>query len=135
VCFQSEEAVLFAPSTVWGGNAMNKNEMVAQLSERIGVEKGHAELMVNEILAIEVVPSLFRRSAVERITELTSLDRVKAELAVNEFVGAITDKPALFEEVVDRFTNVAVKTNNCRDCFDCDGCGNEMFAQMGMASR
>lgn len=108
---------------------MDKKEMVGQLSKRLNVAEASAETILNEMLAIKVVPNFFRKTAVERIVVTSALERDKAETAVNEFVGAITDRPAVFEEVVTAFTQAAL-TNDCDRCRDCFNCGSAALSQL-----
>ena len=113
---------------------MDKLEMIAQIKKKTGVDEERAEVILNEMLAIKVVPNFFRKSAVERLTTVTGIEESKAEMAVNEFVGAVTARPAIFEEVVGSFTEAAV-TNGCDQCRDCFNCGKEAFqaiAQLGI---
>lgn len=112
---------------------MDKSEMLARLKKKLSVDEEQAELILNEMLAIKVVPNFFRKSAVERLALVTNMQDSKAELAVNEFVGTITSRPAIFEEVIGSFTQAAV-TNGCDQCRDCFNCGKEAFqvlAQLG----
>ena len=108
---------------------MDKKEMVGQLSKRLNVAEASAETILNEMLAIKVVPNFFRKTAVERIVITSALAKDKAELAVNEFVGAVTDRPAVFEEIVGAFTEAAL-TNDCDRCRDCFNCGSEALSQL-----
>lgn len=101
---------------------MDRNEMINVLSQKLGVDQAESEKVLNEILSIQVVPNLFRKSAIQRIADITALDKNKAELAVNEFVGLATSRAALFEEVVQGFARGLATENKCDDCNGCDAC-------------
>jgi hypothetical protein len=106
---------------------MEKKQIIEHLTTKLGIDADQGEAMLNEILAIHVVPNLFRQTAVQRMMEIAKVDKEQAERAVNEFVGAVTSRAALFEEVVGAFTNAAV-TNKCDQCRDCFNCGKAAFA-------
>lgn len=101
---------------------MERDKLIKTLSERLGVDESKSEKILNEILAVNVVPNLFRKAAVARISTVTGLGREKSELAINEFVGAVTAQAALFEEVVGGFVHGVATENKCDDCNGCDAC-------------
>lgn len=108
---------------------MDKKQMLTHLKKKLGVDEPVAATVVNELLAAKVMPRLAREQSVEKIAQLSALDERKAEIAVNEFIGVITDGPAIFEEVIGAYAEVAV-TNGCDRCRDCFNCGKEMLQVM-----
>lgn len=108
---------------------MDRTDFIKQISKKLRIDEDESATILNEILAIRVVPSVFRNAAVQRIANVSTVDKDKAELAVNEFVGTLTSRAALFEEVVEAFGTAAIK-NECDVCRDCFNCGKEAFQDM-----
>jgi RPA family protein len=105
---------------------MDRSEVTDAIGKKLSLRPEEASIVVNEILALRVVPDLFRTAAVERIVSLSSLNKDKAELAVNEFVSAVTARASIFEEVISGFIARGID-DSCRSCDGCRNCGKEAF--------
>ncbi|MDH7578736.1 MAG: hypothetical protein QHH75_13185 [Bacillota bacterium] len=109
---------------------MKRAEFVNRLVEKAGLKPEAAEKALNEILAMRVVPKnlqMFRMAAEEKIMIATGADSRSAALAINEFVGAVTSRPALFKEVIEAFAKNAGIEDSCRSCDGCRNCKNIEF--------
>ena len=97
---------------------MEKYSFVNTMVAKLDLDTAEAELILNEILALQVLPDPFRSMSIQRIAAQTSLDAPQAEKVVNHFVGFVTDKANLFEEVIRGFASGAA----CRSCNCCAEC-------------
>jgi nucleoid DNA-binding protein len=95
---------------------VNKSELVNIVASRLSVDDNTADIAVNEILAVHILPDPFRRALVQKLIARSSLTEKKAEMAINEFIGRVTADAALFEEVTNGFLNAA----SCRSCNCCN---------------
>jgi hypothetical protein len=114
---------------------MNKAEIIKALTGKLKVDAEKAECVLNEILAVRIVPDAFRSAAEDKISEIANLDSKTASVAINEFVGIVTARPALFEEVVEGFATQAGIEDSCRSCDGCRNCKGKYALGMEVAAR
>lgn len=108
---------------------MERSEMTKELAKRLNIDAEKAEVVLNEVLATRVIPDVFRQPAVERIASVARVEKDQAERAINQFVGMVTSRAALFEEVIRRVTEAGI-SNDCDSCRGCFNCGKAALSQL-----